>query len=52
MEAKKKEIFLAMPFRKETEDSYQAIKEVINDINIEENLEIKIKEIRLDNLEK
>lgn len=52
MDSKKKEIFLSMPFNDETKETYEAIKQVIDEINTEEKFEIKLREIRLDKFEK
>jgi len=52
MEAKKKEIFLSMPFNDTTKETYEIIKQIVDDINREEKLNIRLREIRLDNFEK
>lgn len=51
MNAKEKEIFLSMPFSPKTNETYIAIKQVVEEINSEEMLSIKLREIRLDKFE-
>lgn len=47
-ESKSKQIFVSMQFDDESSARYEAIKEAVKDINTKYNLEIKLREIRID----
>ncbi|CAD0218305.1 hypothetical protein [Chryseobacterium sp. JV274] len=50
-EAKKKEIFVSMAFSNETKSHYDAIKKATEEINNTYDLEIKLRELRIDKFE-
>ncbi|MBR0099205.1 MAG: hypothetical protein IJP90_05760, partial [Treponema sp.] len=47
-ESKAKQIFISMQFDEESKPRYEAIKEAVKEINRRHNLEIKLREIRID----
>lgn len=47
-ETKEKQIFVSMQFDNETKPHYEAIKKAVEEINREFNLDIKLREIRID----
>lgn len=47
-EAKSKQIFVSMQFDEATKPHYEAIKKAVNEVNDEHNLDIKLREIRID----
>lgn len=47
-ESKSKQIFVSMQFDNESKPRYEAIKEAVSEINRSYNLEIKLREIRID----
>lgn len=47
-ESKSKQIFISMQFDKESKPRYEAIKEAVKEVNNRHNLEIKLREIRID----
>lgn len=47
-ESKSKQIFISMQFDKESKPRYEAIKEAVKEVNYRHNLEIKLREIRID----
>ena len=47
-ESKSKQIFISMQFDKESKPRYKAIKEAVTEVNNRHNLEIKLREIRID----
>jgi hypothetical protein len=52
LEARKRTIFVSMQFSSETEGNYQAIKDAVDEINRSFSLELKIREIRIDQFKK
>ncbi len=51
-ESKEKQIFVSMQFDEETKPHYEAIKKSVEEINQEFNLDIKLREIRIDKFNK
>lgn len=47
-ESKSKQIFVSMQFDEESKPRYEAIKEAVKEVNRQHNLEIKLREIRID----
>ena len=52
LEARKRTVFVSMQFCTETEKNYAAIKDAVNDINEKFSLDLKIREIRIDQFKK
>jgi len=52
LEARKRTIFVSMQFSSETEGNYRAIKDAVNEINKSFSLDLKIREIRIDQFKK
>ncbi len=52
LEARKRTIFVSMQFSAETEGNYQAIKDAVDSINNSFSLDLKIREIRIDQFKK
>lgn len=48
-EIREKQIFVSMQFDEDTKPHYEAIKKSVEEINQEHNLDIKLREIRIDN---
>lgn len=49
VESKKRQIFVSMQFDEETRPHYESIQEAVKEINTENNLDIRLREIRIDN---
>lgn len=52
MESRKRTIFISMQFCEETKQNYEAIKDAVDDINSELKLDLKLREIRMDQFDK
>lgn len=52
LEARKRTIFVSMQFSPETKENYQAIKDAVKEINNKFPLDLKIREIRIDQFQK
>lgn len=52
MESRKRTIFISMQFCDETKENYEAIKNAVEDINRERKLDLKLREIRMDQFNK
>lgn len=50
--ARRREIFISMAFRKETEETYKTIQKTVQQINNEHQLDIRLREIRIDQFNK
>ena len=50
--ARKREIFISMDFRSDTEETYETIKKTVNQINNKYELDIRLREIRIDQFNK
>ena len=50
--ARRREIFVSMAFRDETKETYKTIKKTIDQINDKHKLDIRLREIRIDQLNK
>jgi hypothetical protein len=50
--ARKREIFISMPFRDETKETYETIKKTVQQINEKHRLNIKLLPIRIDDFKK
>ena len=52
MESRKRTIFISMEFGIKTKENYEAIKNAVEDINNERKLDLKLREIRMDQFNK
>ena len=50
--ARRREIFISMAFRDETKETYETIKKTVRQINDKHKLDIRLREIRIDQLNK
>ena len=50
--ARHREIFISMPFRDETKETYQTIKKTVRQINDNYQLDIHLRDIRIDQFNK